>query len=392
MTCVACMIWENRKVFMQHTTVKELPESERPYERFLALGAEALSDAELLSIILKTGTKELTALDIARQLLSECHGNLLNLYEFSYEELMEHKGIGPVKAIQLKAVAELSKRIARTDNSDKLELNKPETVAGYYMETLRHQKREVVMAAFFDAKCHFLGDSVIATGGSDSACVAVSALFQEALKRHAVQMIVLHNHPSGNLTPSEEDIKTTERIAVCGRVLGIPVVDHIICAEHGYISMRSYGYEHLFNDSENDLNKIRESETPVIRLPEDKDEDYSSLKISREVNGKEMEIPLTRDELSEAFFEQQRIWDESYVRNYLNDLRKDKEKRLEFKSQNGIGINSILKSDKTISRISAEMRRKADKYGMSDYEALEEAVQEEAAELERRRKEKSRER
>ena len=105
-----------------------------------------------------------------------------------------------------------------------------------------------------------------------------------------------------------------------------------------------------------------------------------------------MEIPLTRDELSEAFFEQQRIWDESYVRNYLNDLRKDKEKRLEFKSQNGIGINSILKSDKTISRISAEMRRKADKYGMSDYEALEEAVQEEAAELERRRKEKSRER
>ena len=179
---------------------------------------------------------------------------------------------------------------------------------------------------------------------------------------------------------------------MCGRVLGIPVVDHIICAEHGYISMRSYGYEHLFNDSENDLNKIRESETPVIRLPEDKDEDYSSLKISREVNGEEMEIPLTRDELSEAFFEQQRIWDESYVRNYLNDLRKDKEKRLEFKSQNGIGINSILKSDKTISRISAEMRRKADKYGMSDYEALEEAVQEEAAELERRRKEKSRER
>ena len=142
----------------------------------------------------------------------------------------------------------------------------------------------------------------------------------------------------------------------------------------------------------NDLNKIRESETPVIRLPEDKDEDYSSLKISREVNGEEMEIPLTRDELSEAFFEQQRIWDESYVRNYLNDLRKDKEKRLEFKSQNGIGINSILKSDKTISRISAEMRRKADKYGMSDYEALEEAIQEEAAEFARRRKEKSRER
>ena len=221
---------------MQHTTVKELPESERPYERFLALGAEALSDAELLSIILKTGTKELTALDIARQLLSECHGNLLNLYEFSYEELMEHKGIGPVKAIQLKAVAELSKRIARTDNSDKLELNKPETVAGYYMETLRHQKREVVMAAFFDAKCHFLGDSVIAIGGSDSACVAVSALFQEALKRHAVQMIVLHNHPSGDPNPSTADIQLTERLAEGAKLLGLQLSDHIVIGDNRYYS------------------------------------------------------------------------------------------------------------------------------------------------------------
>ena len=221
---------------MQHTTVKELPESERPYERFLALGAEALSDAELLAIILKTGTKELTALDIARQRLSECHGNLLNLYEFSYEELMEHKGIGPVKAIQLKAVAELSKRIARTDNSDKLELNKPETVAGYYMETLRHQKRGVGMEAFVDAKCHFLGEYVVATGGSESACVAVSALFQEALKRHAVQMIVLHNHPSGDPNPSTADIQLTERLAEGAKLLGLQGSDQIVIGDNRYYS------------------------------------------------------------------------------------------------------------------------------------------------------------
>ena len=171
-------------------------------------------------------------------------------------------------------------------------------------------------------------------------------------------------------------------------------MDHITCAEHGYISMRSYGYEHLFNDSENDLNKIRESDTPEIRLPEDKDEDYSSLKISREINGKEMEIPLTRDELSEAFFEQQRIWDESYVRNYLSDRSTDtdKERRLEFKAQHGVDVDFLMKYDKIISGIAAEMRRKADKYGMSDYEALEEAIQEEAVELARRRKEKARER
>ena len=252
--------------------------------------------------------------------------------------------------------------------------------------------REVFCVLHLNPKGLPLSASITSIGELTSTLVHPREVFKSAVLSSAACIMLLHNHPSGNLSPSEEDIKTTERIAVCGRVLAIPVVDHIICAEHGYISMRSYGYEHLFDDSENDLNKINESELPEIRLPDDKDEDYSSLKISREVNGKEMEISLTRDELSTAFFEQQGIWDESYVRNYLSDLHKDKEKRLEFKAQNGIAINSILKSDKTISRISAEMRRKADKYGMSDYEALEEAVQEEAAELERRRKEKSRER
>ena len=252
--------------------------------------------------------------------------------------------------------------------------------------------REVFCVLHLNPKGLPLSASITSIGELTSTLVHPREVFKSAVLSSAACIMLLHNHPSGNLSPSEEDIKTTERIAVCGRVLAIPVVDHIICAEHGYISMRSYGYEHLFDDSENDLNKINESELPEIRLPDDKDEDYSSLKISREVNGKKMEIHLTRDELSTAFFEQQRIWDESYVRNFLSDLHKDKEKRLEFKTQNGIGINSILKSGKTISRISAEMRKKADKYGMSDYEALEEAVQEEAAELDRRRKEKSRER
>ena len=252
--------------------------------------------------------------------------------------------------------------------------------------------REVFCVLHLNPKGLPLSASITSIGELTSTLVHPREVFKSAVLSSAACIMLLHNHPSGNLSPSEEDIKTTERIAVCGRVLAIPVVDHIICAEHGYISMRSYGYEHLFDDSENDLNKINESELPEIRLPDDKDEDYSSLKTSREVNGKKMEIHLTRDELSTAFFEQQRIWDESYVRNFLSDLHKDKEKRLEFKTQNGIGINSILKSDKTISRISAEMRRKADKYGMSDYEALEEAVQEEASEFDRRRKEKSRER
>ena len=257
---------------------------------------------------------------------------------------------------------------------------------------LGEHDREVFCVLHLSPRGLPLSASITSMGELTSTLVHPREVFKSAVLSSAAGIVLLHNHPSGNLTPSEEDIKTTERIAVCGRVLGIPVVDHIICAEHGYISMRSYGYEHLFNDSENDLNKIRESETPVIRLPEDKDGDYSSLKISREVNGKEMDIPLTRDELSEAFFEQQRIWDESYVRNYLSDRSTDRERRLEFKAQHGVDVDFLMKYDKIISEIAAEMRRKADKYGMSDYEALEEAIQEEAVELARRRKEKARER
>ena len=252
--------------------------------------------------------------------------------------------------------------------------------------------REVFCVLHLSPKGLPLSASITSIGELTSTLVHPREVFKSAVLSSAACIMLLHNHPSGNLTPSEEDIKTTERIAVCGRVLAIPVVDHIICAEHGYISMRSYGYEHLFADSENDLNKINESVLPVIRLPDDKDEDYSSLKISREVNGKEMEIPLTRDELSKAYFEQQRVWDENYVRNYLNDISADKERRGEFKAENGVSINSFLKSDKRVSSIAYELRRKVYKYGMSDYEALEEAVQEEAAELDCRRKEKSRER
>ena len=121
---------------LSHISMKNLPESERPYERFQILGAEALSDAELLAIILKTGTKDYTALDLARDLLSECQGNLLNLYEIGYEQLLERRGIGPVKATQLKAIAELSKRIARTGRGYHLSMNCPSSIADYYMEEL----------------------------------------------------------------------------------------------------------------------------------------------------------------------------------------------------------------------------------------------------------------
>ena len=197
---------------LSHISMKNLPELERPYERFQILGAEALSDAELLAIILKTGTKDYTALDLARDLLSECQGNLLNLYEIGYEQLLERRGIGPVKATQLKAIAELSKRIARTGRGYHLSMNCPSSIADYYMEELRHRREEAFMAAFFDSKCKFLGDSVIATGSISYAYVSPMELFRKALLRNAVMIVILHNHPSGDPTPSTEDKKLTEQI------------------------------------------------------------------------------------------------------------------------------------------------------------------------------------
>ena len=171
---------------LSHISMKNLPESERPYERFQILGAEALSDAELLAIILKTGAKDYTALDLARDLLSECQGNLLNLYEIGYEQLLERRGIGPVKATQLKAIAELSKRIARTGR-------------GY------HSPME---------------------------------LFRKALLRNAVMIVILHNHPSGDPTPSTEDKKLTEQIQAGASVLGLTLADHIVIGDQQYFSFR----------------------------------------------------------------------------------------------------------------------------------------------------------
>lgn len=223
---------------MSHITIKNLPESERPYERFRNLGAEALSDAELLAIILKTGTKSQTSLELAQSLLLECQGNLLNLYELSYEQLLEIKGIGKVKAIQLKAVAELSRRIARTNRGYQLSLQSPASIADYYMEDMRHRREEAFIGAFFDAKCKFLGDSIITVGSVSHAFVSPMELFRKALLRSAVMLVILHNHPSGDPAPSREDIELTERVEKGAELLGLTLADHVVIGDNRYYSFR----------------------------------------------------------------------------------------------------------------------------------------------------------
>ena len=217
-------------------TIKELPASERPYEKFLSLGASGLSDADLLAIIIKTGTKDKSAVDIAQEILSGRHGNLLNLYEMSYDELIQVSGIGQIKAIQLKAVAELSMRISKAKRARSIRMNTPVTIADYYMEQMRHLQQEVVICAYFDVKSRFLGDKFISKGSLSSSVVDISSVMRTALEKNASKIVLLHNHPSGDCTPSKDDIAVTDRLAEGSRIFSIELCDHIIIGDNEYYS------------------------------------------------------------------------------------------------------------------------------------------------------------
>lgn len=227
-----------KELMSEHFTMKNLPESERPYEKYMLYGEESLSDAELLAIILKSGTKDSNSLDLARAILNGNHNNLLNLYDLSYRELMQYSGIGHVKAIQLKAVAELSRRIARTNSGYRLKMDKPETIADYYMEQLRHSKQELLMCAFFDSKNNFLGDVVVSKGAVNYAYVSPRDVFRYAFEYEAVMFILLHNHPSGDATPSDDDLRITRRIEKGAQILQLDFVDHIIIGDNQYFSFK----------------------------------------------------------------------------------------------------------------------------------------------------------
>lgn len=217
-------------------TIKELPASERPYEKFLSLGASGLSDADLLAIIIKTGTKDKSAVDIAQEILSGRHGNLLNLYEMSYDELIQVSGIGQIKAIQLKAVAELSMRISKAKRARSIRMNTPVTIADYYMEQMRHLQQEVVICAYFDVKSRFLGDKFISKGSLSSSVVDISSVMRTALEKNASKIVLLHNHPSGDCTPSKDDIAVTDRLVEGSRIFSIELCDHIIIGDNEYYS------------------------------------------------------------------------------------------------------------------------------------------------------------
>lgn len=236
---VAAMRREQKRGHMtNHITTKELPLSERPYEKCLLHGAGALSDAELLAVILKSGSSGMNGIQLAQQILQSGRKNLLNLHHLSVEELMSFPGIGEVKAIQLKCVAEISRRIAQTARREQIELSDAASVAAYYMERLRHEPREQLILSMFDIKCRLLGDCVIATGSAHAVYGSPREIFLQLLEKRAAAFILLHNHPSGDPAPSMEDVRLTRRIRDCGTLMDITMSDHIIIGDNKYYSFR----------------------------------------------------------------------------------------------------------------------------------------------------------
>lgn len=225
-----------------HLTIKELPDSEKPYEKFMKYGPEVLSDAELIAVIIKSGTNGSKAIEVAQDFLNRENRNLMNLYEIRFEEMLRIRGIGKVKAIQLKCIAELSKRIAQTKYFHSVSLNSAASVAAYYMERMRHEKQEILLLSMFDSKCNLIDDAIISKGSVNSSFVSPREIFLKALQKEAVYIILLHNHPSGSPIPSKQDHEVTRKIDECGKLLGIGLSDHIIIGDRDYYSYREAGF------------------------------------------------------------------------------------------------------------------------------------------------------
>lgn len=223
--------------------IKQLPISERPYEKLQMYGEKTLSNSELLAIIIKTGTKEETALQLAQKVLSINKENKIDSLRFleqvSIEELIKIKGIGRVKAIQLKAVCELAKRIARPINIDKIVIKSPRDVANLLGEELRYEKREILKVLILNTKNIVQKIEDIAIGGNFSINIEPKDIFKEAIKMEMPKIIVVHNHPSGNATPSISDIEITNTMIKCAKLLGIQLLDHIVIGDGTFESICS---------------------------------------------------------------------------------------------------------------------------------------------------------
>lgn len=226
---------------MKTTAIPAGTELSRPREKMEQKGVEALTEQELLAVLLRTGTKQAPVLDVAAQVM-ERFDALPLLKEATREELMEIPGIGKAKALELQAALELGKRIFRYSYPDRYVVRSPEDAAEYMMEDLRFLQQEHFVVLCLNTKNQIIHKQTLFIGSLNSSIVHPRELFKEALRRSAASIICLHNHPSGDPAPSSEDIQVTKRMAECGRLLGIELLDHVIVGDQCFESMKEQGF------------------------------------------------------------------------------------------------------------------------------------------------------
>lgn len=218
--------------------IRDMPEEERPRERMSKYGAEVLSNAELLAIIIRTGTKAESAMTLAERLLNQAgEENLKYFVNSSVEDLSKIKGIGETKAMGIKAAIELGRRIQLVSKKP-VKINTPLDASNLLMEEMRYYKKEVFKIIMLNIKNQVLGTENISIGNLNSSIVHPREIFIAAIKKYSAAIILAHNHPSGDPTPSIEDINVTKRIMEAGKILGIDVLDHIVIGDGVFVSMK----------------------------------------------------------------------------------------------------------------------------------------------------------
>jgi DNA repair protein RadC len=204
------------------------------------LGAEKLSNTELLAIILRTGSKDVSVIRLAEHILHRA-GGLRFLPDYSLEELQQLKGMGPAKAVQLKAALELGRRMVVAAKPAGVSFTSPQDVAAFLMEEMRYYQKEYFKTILLNTKNHVIAVEDISVGSLNSSIVHPREIFNPAVKKSAASLILVHNHPSGDPSPSREDMEVTTRLVEGGKILGIKILDHIVIGEGNYCSFKEKG-------------------------------------------------------------------------------------------------------------------------------------------------------
>ncbi len=223
-----------------HTKITDWPEGERPREKLMQLGPERLSDSELLAILLRTGTRKQTVVDLAKTIVTR-YGNLQDLSTMDYQEFFRLKGIGPAKAVTLIAAFEIGRRIASLPIKQKIKVSDPAIIFQRYEPLLSHLKKEVFYVLILNSANTLIRDVQISEGTLNSSLVHPREVFKAAVLESGASIVLLHNHPSGEVQPSQEDKFITQKLVEAGTMMDIPVLDHIIIGQRQYFSFREAG-------------------------------------------------------------------------------------------------------------------------------------------------------